>query len=172
MKELSNSLTLCCSLFEIFYLDGLHFFYQLERAYLRYIKLLLLLNMLNCLFSFIPDYQFIYFCLRLFFRILTLQVISFFYAYILYPASLAVHNHVECKILFDVWYLTPREKCSNTEFFLVRIFPYSDWILNPYLDTFHAVWHNVKSASWICLRQIAINYFLRFCRFYLGSVFV
>ena len=51
------------------------------------------------------------------------------------------------------------EKCPNTEFFLVRIFPYSDWMrretpylfvfsLNtrkygpektPYLDTFHAV---------------------------------
>ena len=52
-----------------------------------------------------------------------------------------------------------REKCSNTEFFLVRIFPPSDWIRRdteylsvfspnvgkygtektPYLDTFHAV---------------------------------
>ena len=52
-----------------------------------------------------------------------------------------------------------REKCPNTEFFLVRIFPHSDWIRRdtpylsvlspnagkyapektPYLDTFHAV---------------------------------
>ena len=52
-----------------------------------------------------------------------------------------------------------REMCPNTEFFLVRIFPYSNWILRdtsylsvfspnagkygpektPYLDTFHAV---------------------------------
>ena len=55
--------------------------------------------------------------------------------------------------------LTLREKCSNTEFFLVRIFPHSDWIRRdtsylsvfspnavkyrpektPYSDTFHAV---------------------------------
>ena len=52
-----------------------------------------------------------------------------------------------------------REKCPNTEFFLVRIFPHSDWIRRdtscfavfspnakkygpektPYLDTFHTV---------------------------------
>ena len=43
-----------------------------------------------------------------------------------------------------------REKCPNTEFFVVRIFPHSDWIFSPnagkyrsektpYLDTFHAV---------------------------------
>ena len=52
-----------------------------------------------------------------------------------------------------------REKCPNTEFFLVRIFPHSDWIRRdtpylsvfspnagkcgpektPYLDTFHVV---------------------------------
>ena len=54
---------------------------------------------------------------------------------------------------------TLREKCPNTELFLVRIFPHSDWIrrgtkylsvfspnagkygpqISPYLDTFHAV---------------------------------
>ena len=34
--------------------------------------------------------------------------------------------------------LTLREKCPNTEFFLVRIFPHPDW-KTPYLDTFHAV---------------------------------
>ena len=50
-----------------------------------------------------------------------------------------------------------REKCPNTEFFLVRTFQHSDWIRNylsvfspnagkygpektPYLDTFHAVY--------------------------------
>ena len=34
-----------------------------------------------------------------------------------------------------------REKCPNTEFFLVRIFLYSHWIQKntPYLDPFHAV---------------------------------
>ena len=55
-----------------------------------------------------------------------------------------------------------REKCPNTEFFLVRIFPHSDWIWRdteylsifspnaekygpektPYLDTFHALTHH------------------------------
>ena len=54
--------------------------------------------------------------------------------------------------------LSLREKCPNTEFFLVCIFPHSDWIrrdtylsvfspnagkygleITPYLDTFHAV---------------------------------
>ena len=35
-----------------------------------------------------------------------------------------------------------REKCTNTELFLVRIFLYSAWIqrFTPYLDTFHAVY--------------------------------
>ena len=32
-----------------------------------------------------------------------------------------------------------REKCPNPEFFLVRIFLYSDQKKTPYLDTFHAV---------------------------------
>ena len=38
-----------------------------------------------------------------------------------------------------------REMCPNTEYFLVRIFLYSDWIQentyqkNEYLDTFHTV---------------------------------
>ena len=36
---------------------------------------------------------------------------------------------------------TMREKCPNTEFFLVHIFSHSDWTRRdtPYLDTFHAV---------------------------------
>ena len=57
------------------------------------------------------------------------------------------------------------EKCPNTEFFLVRIFPHSDWIRKdtpyifvfspntckygperaPYLDTFHAVSFRIQS---------------------------
>ena len=34
-----------------------------------------------------------------------------------------------------------REKCPNSEFFLVRIFLHSDWIRRdtPHLDTFHAL---------------------------------
>ena len=31
------------------------------------------------------------------------------------------------------------EKCPKMEFFLVRIFPYSDHEETPYLDTFHTV---------------------------------
>ena len=57
---------------------------------------------------------------------------------------------------------TMREKCPNTEFFLVRIFPHSDWIgtkvfsLNtgkygpektPHLDTFHTVIKMGKDLS-------------------------
>ena len=64
---------------------------------------------------------------------------------------------------------TPSEKCPNTEFFLVRIFPQSNWIrrdteylsvLSPnagkygpekalYLDTFHAVTTSVVIISFI-----------------------
>ena len=53
----------------------------------------------------------------------------------------------------DFLTVTWREKCPNTEFFLVRFFPHSDWIRTDtppntgkygpekalYLDTFHAV---------------------------------
>ena len=55
-----------------------------------------------------------------------------------------------------------RKKCPNTEFFLVRIFLYSDGIRRfspntgkyglektPYLDTFHAVYH-IGKAKTIC----------------------
>ena len=65
-------------------------------------------------------------------------------------------NHLRLKIPVSI---TLREKCPNTEFFLVRIFLYSDWIWRfteqicvfspnttkygpektPYLNTFHAV---------------------------------
>ena len=39
------------------------------------------------------------------------------------------------------WLFFLREKCPNTEFFLVHIFPHSDWNRRdtPYLDTFHVV---------------------------------
>ena len=63
--------------------------------------------------------------------------------------------------------LTLPEKCPNTEFFLARIFPHSDWIRRntsylfvfspntgkygpektPYLDTFHAVWAACKKGE-------------------------
>ena len=38
-----------------------------------------------------------------------------------------------------LWAQTAREKCPNTEFFLVRIFPHSDWIGEdtPYLSVFN-----------------------------------
>ena len=73
---------------------------------------------------------------------------------------------------------TLREKCQNTEFFLLRIFPHSDWIRRgteylslfcsiagkygpektPHLDTFHAVemeWNQIKS-EW---NQAKVNAF-------------
>ena len=68
-------------------------------------------------------------------------------------------NIVFFKISVGVIYFTLplREKCPNTEFFLVRIFPHSGWIFSPnagkygpektpYLDTFHAVF---ASFMWL-----------------------
>ena len=57
----------------------------------------------------------------------------------------------KCHVLYETEkILTLREKCPNTEFFLVRIFPHSDSVFSPnvgkyrpektpYLDTFHAL---------------------------------
>ena len=65
--------------------------------------------------------------------------------------------------------LSLREKCPNTEFFLICIFPHSDWIwrdtlyfsvfsLNagkygpektPYLDTFHIVSETISFSSFV-----------------------
>ena len=79
---------------------------------------------------------------------------------------------------YDQPYSPLREKCSNTEFFLVRIFPHSDWIrrdaeylsvFNPnagkygpektlYLDTFHAV-HFFHFPCFNCRLNSAGNYF-------------
>ena len=45
-------------------------------------------------------------------------------------------------IIIHFYTNTPREKWPNTEFLLIHIFPYLDWIRagkTPYLDTFHAV---------------------------------
>ena len=60
-----------------------------------------------------------------------------------------------------------REKCLNTEFFLVRIFPHSDWIRRdtsmrgntdqkktPYLDTFHAVSASRNSFQLLLVRLV------------------
>ena len=43
-----------------------------------------------------------------------------------------------CYILHP-FYFSLRGKCTSTEFFLVRIFLYSDQKKTPYLDIFHAV---------------------------------
>ena len=73
-------------------------------------------------------------------------------------------------------WLSLREKCPNTKFCLVRIFPYSDWILRdtlylsvfnpnvgkcgpektPYLDTFHTV-VCIIIYSFTCLSPFIIN---------------
>ena len=50
------------------------------------------------------------------------------------------------------YFQTLRKKFPNTEFFLVRIFLYSDWILTrkaPNLDTFHAVRTPPNNCFWI-----------------------
>ena len=51
-----------------------------------------------------------------------------------------------------------REKCPNTEFFLVRIFLHWDWIRRDtvYLDTFHAVkiWKYMFNLKNICKHKI------------------
>ena len=51
---------------------------------------------------------------------------------------------------------TLREKCPNTEFFLVRNFPHSDWIRRdmeyletPYLGIFQAVWSRYNKTDMI-----------------------
>ena len=81
-------------------------------------------------------------------------------------------NLIKTQVVFEIFFhsigsnltnplkSTLRQKCPYTEFFLVRIFPYSHWITrdtpylsvfswnavkygpekNPYLDTFHVVW--------------------------------
>ena len=47
-------------------------------------------------------------------------------------------------VLLRVIEPTPCEKCPNTEFLLVHIFPYSDQKKTPYSDTFHEVLVNLK----------------------------
>ena len=74
-------------------------------------------------------------------------------------SALTLHIKWNEEIKEDVWSITLREKCANTELFLVRIFPCLDWIrrfteymsvsssntgkygpeITPYLDSFHAV---------------------------------
>ena len=80
-------------------------------------------------------------------------------------------------ILFDrdcsvLHFSTPlREKCSNTEFFLVRIFPHLDWIFSPnagkyrlaktpYLDTFHAVL-TLSTHVFLKMNWLGIHFFYR-----------
>ena len=78
------------------------------------------------------------------------------------------------RLYFDLEAKTQREKCPNTEFFLVRIFPHSDWIwrdtpclfvFSPnegqygpektsYLDTFHAM----KIANYFSIFSICSKY--------------
>ena len=72
-------------------------------------------------------------------------------------AELRTHEEIITTDLGGIAYLALCEKCPNTEFFLARIFPHSDWIRRdtyvsvfspnaekyglektPYLDTFHA----------------------------------
>ena len=84
-------------------------------------------------------------------------------------------------------YPTPREKCPNTDFFLVRIFPHSDWIRRdtsylsvfcpnaekhgpektPYLDSFQVVQKTMFFKDWFrkceksCCNQPILSYLLK-----------
>ena len=69
---------------------------------------------------------------------------------------------------------TMREKCPNTELFLVRVFLYSDWIrrdteylpvfspntgkhgpkITPYLDTFHTVTNLKYDLRYLCVTRM------------------
>ena len=84
-----------------------------------------------------------------------------------------------------------REKCPNTELFLVRIFPHSEWIwrdisylsvftpsagkygpdITPYLDTFHRL-HVIRNSN--CFIMLKINshrLFVRMiCKFWYESL--
>ena len=69
--------------------------------------------------------------------------------------------------IIAVWNNVLREKCPNTEFFLVRIFPHSDWIRRntPYLFVFspnagkygpEKLWIQALFTSWIIPDQLRI----------------
>ena len=94
-------------------------------------------------------------------------------------------------------YILLREKCPNTEFFLVCIFPHSDWIRRvnpylsgfspnagkygsektPYLDTFHAVlWMYLCNTAelivcWFLLFTWYLFYYLMFSDFQIKDAF-
>ena len=63
--------------------------------------------------------------------------------------------------------LTLREKCPNTEFFLVRIFPHSDWIRENMDQKKLRIWtlftqcniKNTESWSWHCVKSVHIPRF-------------
>ena len=82
--------------------------------------------------------------------------------------------------LFNFIQTSLREKCPNTEFFRVRIFPHSGWIRRdtdfspnarkyrpektPYLDLFHAVFFASNTGSWIDI------FYFEFCIFFTGRM--
>ena len=92
-----------------------------------------------------------------------LKFIQDFLKLTLFPSSFDISFHFSSFDIsfhfFQIIVFTLREKCPNTEFFLVRIFPHLDWIWRdteylsvfsptsgkygpqktPHLDTFHAV---------------------------------
>ena len=79
-------------------------------------------------------------------RILEIIFLNFWNLYFYNFVLTIFYGFIQC--LFCWFFFFLREMCPNTEFFLVRIFPHSDWIMNagvygpektPYLDTFHAV---------------------------------
>ena len=71
-----------------------------------------------------------------------------------------------------------REKCPNTEFFLVRIFPYSDWIrgdsISPYSVRIHENTYQKKLRIWTlytqCLFSISWILFFQILNFNISEL--
>ena len=62
---------------------------------------------------------------------LCIYIICYIYTNFAYFLRNVAKNTITTRLLFKISYilnLTLREKCPNTEFFLVRIFPHLDWI--------------------------------------------
>ena len=97
---------------------------------------------------------------------------------------ISMHSHWKKLLYYSKFSVitTPGEKCPNTELFLVRIFPHSDWIwrdtsylsefslnagkngpeITPYLETFHFITtsneqYSVRSISPFFTRFLHVN---------------
>ena len=78
-----------------------------------------------------------------------------------YPSHIT--HAFEILVILDIkhyWYYSLREKCPNTEFFLVRIFLYSDWIQENtdqkklHIWTLFAQWKEIKEITYLKEKEI------------------